>query len=305
MELPSIADQLDLAPELRLASYTFREEFGHAPMGVWQAPGMVTLLADGAERLRVAAPWGSIVAAEPRSDGMVEPRHVNRPGERMPLSVEEAAAGLGPQWGRDGLRAARTGATLLAATDLPDGSGIGATAATQTAIALALRDLAEDGAGGLSCPAGDELSGFPAGTARLGGQQFPCDLAAAGLRLMVIDTRVRGVPRPAVPEVAPLDRAADVLATGDLAALGPLLTSAHAAAMCHEAQEAAVSAAVRAGALGARMIVDGPGRPVCALVPTARLAQVRAEVVAEFDRRQRRAPRFLTFTPTAGPRRAA
>jgi galactokinase len=317
-----LADRLDAAPELRLVSYIYREEFGHSPSGVWQAPGSVTLLADGQLRLTVAARWGAIVAAGPRSDGLIELIRMNRPDERVRLTVAEAAAGTGPPWARAGLRSARQGATLLVNTDLPEGSGTGATEATQTAIGMALRDLAATGPAPDGQPPEDrgqgsdgqaEAPGGPgnggsnsqAPAALLGGRRLPFDLDGAGLRLMVIDTRVRGAAQPAIAEHAPLAAAAAALEAGAIEALGPMLTEAHAAMACDDAQQIAVSAALDAGALGARMIVDGPGRPACALLPAPRLADVWAAVAQAFASRQLRAPRFLTVSPADGPRRAA
>jgi galactokinase len=141
--------------------------------------------------------------------------------------------------------------------------------------------------------------------ALLGGRRLPFDLDRAGLRLMVIDTRVRGAAQPAIAEHAPLADAAAALEAGAIEALGPMLTEAHAAMACDDAQQIAVSAALDAGALGARMIGDGPGRPACALLPAPRLADVWAAVAQAFARRQLRAPRFLTVSPAGGPRRAA
>lgn len=60
-----------------------------------------------------------------------------------------------------------------------------------------------------------------------------------------------------------------------------------------------------AAGLGARTIVEGPGRTVCALLPTVRLADVRAGIAATFAHRRLRTPRFLTVTAAHGPRRAA
>ena len=310
-----LADRLDAAPELRLVSYIYREEFGHSPSGVWQAPGSVTLLADGQLRLTVAARWGAIVAAGPRSDGLIELIRMNRPDERVRLTVAEAAAGAGPPWAGAGLRSARQGATLLVNTDLPEGSGTGATEATRTAIGMALRDLAATGptAGGQPPEDRGQGSGGPGNgdgspqppAALLGGRRLPFDLEGAGLRLMVIDTRVRGAAQPAIAEHAPLADAAAALEAGAIEALGPMLTEAHAAMACDDAQQIAVSAALDAGALGARMIVDGPGRPACALLPAPRVADVWAAVAQAFARRQLRAPRFLTVSPVGGPRRAA
>jgi galactokinase len=299
-----LADRLDLAWELRLMLHTYQEEFGHAPAGIWHAPGTVTLLANGQLRLTVTTPWGAIVAAGPRQDGVVELARMNRPDERVRLTSREAAAGAGPSWAAAGLLSAREGATLLINTDLPEGSGVGAAAATQAAIGLALRDLASR-----TEPAGRQAPGRPggsrAGTALLGDRRLSFDLATAGLRLMIIDTLVRGVPQPQLIEHAPMEAAAAALEAGALEAIGPLLTAAHAAVACDDVQEIAVSAALESGAIGARMIVDGPGRPVCALLPAQRLADVRTGVLSAFARDGLRTPRFLTVSPAGGPHRAA
>jgi len=243
------ADQLDLAPELRMTCYAYREEFGRPPATVCRVPGRVTLLTDGDRRLTVATPWGAIAAAGPADGDVVEIAQMERPGERVSRP--------GP------------GATILVSSELPEGTGTGSAAALEEAIQL--------------CTS----SGSPAAPA------LPFDLVAAGLRLMIIDTRVRDVPRPAPAEHSPVPDA--------LPALGPMLTAAHNALGCDPVQELAVSAALPAGALGARAIFDGCGRPVVALLPVDRLADVRAEVTAEFGRRWLRLPRFLTFTPAGGP----
>jgi galactokinase len=94
--------------------------------------------------------------------------------------------------------------------------------------------------------------------------------------------------------------AARALAAGDFVAFARLLTGAHDALACHDAQHGAVGAALRAGALGARASTDGIGRPVCALVPASRLADVRAGVRFWFTRNGLRRPRFLTFTAASG-----
>jgi galactokinase len=305
-----LPDRFDLAPELRLVSYAYREEFGRAPAGVWQAPGTVTLLADGELRLTVATQWGAIAAAGPRPDGIVEPVRMSWPGERVRLTVAQAAAGAGPAWASHGLRSARAGATLLVNTDLPEGSGVGAGAATQTVIGLALHDLAcAEPARAQPARAGDGLvdgsGGPPGGAALLGERRLPFNLTAAGLRLLIIDTRVRGLPPEPAVERAPVLAAAAALEAGAIEALGPLLTAAHAALAVSDVQQLAVSAALGAGALGARMITDGPGRPVCVLLPAERLADVRSEVVRAFTEQRLRSPRFLTVLPAPGPRRAA
>jgi galactokinase len=321
-----LAERLAAAPELRLASYTYGELFGHPPAGVWRAPGTVTLLADGPLRLTVAARWGAIVAATPRDDGRIEAIRMNRPDERVRLTLAEAGAGAGPSWAGAALRAARAGVTLLVNSDLPDGSGLGAADATQTAIRLALSDLGDLGAG-----AEHPISvRHEAGCGLLGDRRLPFDLDEAGLRLMIIDTRVRDVPPLPVTEHAPVREAAAALEAGRPEALGPMLTAAHAAlsdALANarsaalaggrlaggrptagepnagEVQQIAVAAALDAGALGARMLIDGPGRPACALLHATLLTDVRRAITEAFSARCLRVPRLLTVAPADGPRR--
>jgi hypothetical protein len=288
------AERLDLAPELRLASYTYEEIFGCPPAVVWHVPGTLALLASGPLRLTVAARWGAIVAAGPQPGDVLDLVRSNRPGERVRLTVAQAAAGGGPPWAGAGLRSASAGASLLVITELPTGSGLGVATAVETAIRLCLGDP-------------DRGGELPAG-ALLGSRWLPFDLDAAGLRLVVIDTRVRGVWEPPPEEHSPVEAAAAALRAGSVAELGPMLTAAHRSLARDvpddDVREIAVRAALGAGALGARMITDGPGRPVCALLPADRLADLRTEVVTEFTRAGLRSPRVLTFSHTAGPQRA-
>jgi hypothetical protein len=305
-----LADRLDGAPELRLVAYTYREAFGHPAAAVWRVPGTVVLLADGPRRLTIGARWGALIAAGPRQDGIIEPMRMSRPDQQVRLTVAEAMAGAGPSWAAEGLRSARCGAALMVNTDLPEGSGARAAEATQTAIRLALSNLAGAGepADGREPPRpgrepsgpGGEFGGHQPGMALLDGRPLPFDPAAAGLRLVIIDTRVRDVPQPPAAESSALDQAAAALAAGDIEELGPMLTAAHRALDPDEVQEIAVSAALSAGALGARMITDGPGRPVLALVPAPRLAEVRSAVSGALKASGLRPARFLTVSPEGG-----
>ena len=318
-----LAGRLDLTPDVRMTSYTYSEVFGSVPAVVWQVPGTVTLLANGPVRLTVAARWGAIAAAGPRSDNVLELLRMEAPGERARLTLADAAAGGGPSWAGAGPRSARTGATLLISISPPAGCGLGTAAAASTAVALCLRDVAITGHHETE-PAQSSGGGGP--HALLGGKRFPFDLEAAGLRLAVIDTRVRRAPRPAIAEQTPAEAIEAALNAGDLAALGPMLTAAHQtlahgepahdelvhdelhcddALRCDDEQEIAVSTAIAAGALGARAIIDGPGRPVCALLPADRLTAVRAALRAEFRRRDLPIPRLLTISPAGGPRRVS
>ena len=280
------SEQLDVAPELRMVSYAFRRLFGEPPNRIGRVPGHVTLLASGPVELTVATPWGVMAAAGPRDDDVIELSRMQRPGERKRLKVADAAAGRGPSWTGNGLRAARSGARLLVNSELPAGAGIGAHAAAEAAIARCFGDR------GTASP--QERPG--AACAMLGGRPLPFDLAAAGLRLVIIDIGVRVDARPALVEDSPMAAAAQALEDGDLIAVARLLNGAHEALACHDAQRDTVIAALRAGALGARATTDGPGRPVCAIVHASRVADVRAAVRACSAAGGRRPPRFLTFT---------
>ncbi len=302
-----LAARLDVTPDVRMTSYTYSEVFGSVPAVVWQVPGTVTLFANGPVRLTVAARWGAIAAAGPRSDDVLELLRMEAPGERARLTVADAAAGGGPSWAGAGPRSARAGATLLISISPPAGCGLGTAAAAATAVALCLRDVAITGHHEAE-PAPSSGGGGP--HALLGGKRFPFDLEAAWLRLAVIDTRVRRPTQSAIAEQTPIEAIEAALNAGDLAALGPMLTAAHQTLSrdelrCDDEQEIAVSTAVAAGALGARAITDGPGRPVCALLPADRLTAVRAALRAEFRCRDLPVPRLLTISPAEGSRRVS
>ncbi|MCL2585569.1 MAG: hypothetical protein FWE35_24285, partial [Streptosporangiales bacterium] len=289
-----LADRLDLAPELRMACYSFREEFGNPPTVVWRVPGTVTLLADGTgARMTVATPWGAIAVAVPRSDGVIELVQMERPGQRS--EVRAGSADDVPAWVGHGLTGARTGASILVSTELPAGTGVGATAAVETAVRHCLGDCAAGKTGVTDAARASSALGVP--SAALGNWRLPLDLDSAELRLVVIDTRIRSSAVSAQREYSSLDTATAAIAVGDMETFGGLLTAAHRARPCNRAQELAVAAALRAGAIGARSITDGPGRPALALVPVNALPAVRAEVASTFARYSLRGPRLLTFTP--------
>jgi galactokinase len=91
--------------------------------------------------------------------------------------------------------------------------------------------------------------------------------------------------------------------------VGALLTQAHASLrddfeVSWPEADVAVDAAVRAGALGARMIGGGFGGSVLALVP-ADAGPVRAAVTEAYERRGWRPPEFLDAAPAEGARRLA
>lgn len=99
-----------------------------------------------------------------------------------------------------------------------------------------------------------------------------------------------------------------LLRAGRLSAAGALLTASHVSLrddfqISWPEADAAVSAAIGAGALGARMIGGGFGGSVIALATAGNSARARASVSDEFGRQGWRPPRFLDATPSAGARR--
>jgi len=92
--------------------------------------------------------------------------------------------------------------------------------------------------------------------------------------------------------------------------IGRLLTQAHASLrddfeVSWPEADAAVEAAVAAGASGARMIGGGFGGSVLALVPAAAIAAVRDAVTAAFARHGWTAPEFLDARPADSARQAS
>jgi galactokinase len=104
--------------------------------------------------------------------------------------------------------------------------------------------------------------------------------------------------------------AADALGKGQPAQIGPLLTESHRSLrdkfkVSWPQADAAVAAAVQAGATGARMTGGGFGGCVIALVPVGRVTEVRDKVTQRFNRNHWPAPHFLDATPSAAAQRRA
>jgi galactokinase len=90
--------------------------------------------------------------------------------------------------------------------------------------------------------------------------------------------------------------------------IGELLTEGHLSLrddfeVSWPQADAAVDAAITAGAYGAKMIGGGFGGSVLALVPADRLAAVRATLTEAFTRRSWKPPEFLDAIPSAAARR--
>uniref|UniRef100_UPI0039BFEE9D hypothetical protein n=1 Tax=Lentzea alba TaxID=2714351 RepID=UPI0039BFEE9D len=204
--------------------------------------------------VRVHAKWGAIVAGDRREDGKLELVSVNRPTERALLPSEEIPAWAKPLSGTTG------GATLMCSVDLPQGSGLSAGDALRTAVGLALRDLAGNTYAEPETP----------------------DLDLQGQRLLVVDTRVRRQEpqeeRPYTPH------------TDDL---GAALTAYHHVQEPDPEQNAVVYAALAAGARGASMLIDPPGRPAVALVDADLVPAVKKAITKAVEV----PPRYLTIVP--------
>ncbi|WP_086666744.1 hypothetical protein [Lentzea kentuckyensis] len=254
--MTDIADRPELAPELRLVPHAFRRTFGRPAQGVWYAPGVLNLLGG---RVKVHAKWGAIVAGDRRDDGRLELVSVNRPTERAVLPSDEIPAWAAPVAGCAG------GATLMCSVDLPQGSGLSAGEALRTAVTLALRDLAD----------GPDV--------RDEGTLHPREVDEGSLhRLLVVDTRVRlqesQVERPYVH---------------DGGELGAALTAYHRVQEPDPVQDAVVEAALAAGARGASMLVDPPGRPAVVLVDADLVPAVKRAITKAVEL----PPRYLTIVP--------
>jgi galactokinase len=102
----------------------------------------------------------------------------------------------------------------------------------------------------------------------------------------------------------------DLLRRDRLGEIGPILTASHASLrddfeISVPELDAAVDAALRAGALGARMTGGGFGGSAIALVRAETTDDVQRAVESEFDRRGFRVPQIVSPAPSAGVMREA
>jgi galactokinase len=205
----------------------FGERFGGAPEGVWRAPGRVNLIGEHTDyndgfALPFAIPAGVCVAAAVRGDGRLalasrqhDPAVVTVPLEALAPGglAGWAAYPAGVAWALRSAGHRVGGASLAIDADLAAGAGLSSSAALECAAGLALASLYRLGVprpelAGLGRRAENEFVGVPCGVmdqlAVLLGQAghallldcrtgsvtpVPLDAAAAGLVLLVIDTR--------------------------------------------------------------------------------------------------------------------
>ncbi|SHF38024.1 galactokinase [Streptoalloteichus hindustanus] len=152
------------------AAAAFAAEHGHAPDGVWSAPGRVNLIGEHTDYndgfvLPFALPHRTAAAVRRRDDGTLTVATLGEDGQLRraePLALAEVAPGgvsgwaaypAGVAWA---LRAAGVpvpGADVVIASDVPTGAGLSSSHALECAVALALLGLA-----GLS-PGGTDSAG--------------------------------------------------------------------------------------------------------------------------------------------------
>ncbi|MBP2334493.1 galactokinase [Saccharothrix coeruleofusca] len=133
------------------------------------------------------------------------------------------------------------------------------------------------------------------------------DVSADGLgaALEKLPERLRPLVRHVVTENDRVLRSVELLRSGELAGLGPLLDASHASLrddyrVSVDELDVAVDAAVAAGALGARMVGGGFGGSAIALVPVERHDEVVRRVLHAYAERGWTKPRTFTAVPSAG-----
>ena len=125
---------------------------------------------------------------------------------------------------------------------------------------------------------------------------------------MLADPVIRRRVRHVVTENARVLQAVDVLRTGRIADLAPLLDASHASMrddfeITVPQVDLAVEVARAAGALGARMTGGGFGGCIIALVPAGKAEQIGAEIARSFADAGYGPPAHFAALPSAGAQR--
>ncbi|MGW4273511.1 galactokinase [Streptomyces seoulensis] len=207
----------------------FAALYGAAPEGVWAAPGRVNLIGEHTDYndgfvMPFALPHDTLAAVARRDDGVLRLHSADVPGGPVELRVADLAPGSDREWTAYpagvvwALREAGhevPGADVHLTSTVPSGAGLSSSAALEVVVALALNDLYDLGLKGrqlarLCQRAENVYVGAPTGimdqtasacctaghalfldTRDLSQRQIPFDLAAEGMRLLVVDTRVK------------------------------------------------------------------------------------------------------------------
>jgi galactokinase len=206
----------------------FTLTYDDTPAGVWSAPGRVNLIGEHTDYndgfvLPFAIEARTFVAARVRSDGVLRMRSVQQHKGDVSIDLTDIEPGKPDGWGgyvAGVVWAAREagrevgGMDLLVDGRVPLGSGLSSSHALECAVAMAMNELFElgldaNGLGRLSYTAENDFVGAPTGmmdqlaslrctaghalfldNRTLEAEQVPLDTVAAGLRLLVLDTRV-------------------------------------------------------------------------------------------------------------------
>lgn len=207
----------------------YEQLYGAAPQGVWAAPGRVNLIGEHTDYndgfvMPFALPHTAVAAVSRRDDGVLRLHSADVDAPVARLRVEDLTPGTDKGWTAYpagvvwALREAGhpvTGADIHLASTVPAGAGLSSSAALEVVVALALNDLYELDLRGrqlarLCQRAENVYVGAPVGimdqtasaccesghalfldTRDLSQRQIPFDLAAEGLRLLVVDTQVK------------------------------------------------------------------------------------------------------------------
>jgi len=207
----------------------FAELYGAEPEGVWAAPGRVNLIGEHTDYndgfvMPFALPHTALAAVARRTDGLLRLHSADVEGGVAELRLDDLAPESDKGWTAYpagvvwALREAGhpvTGADIHLASTVPAGAGLSSSAALEVVVALALNDLYELGLKGwqlarLCQRAENVYVGAPVGimdqtasacctdghalfldTRDLSQRQIPFDLAAEGMRLLVVDTQVK------------------------------------------------------------------------------------------------------------------
>ncbi|MFF8608821.1 galactokinase [Streptomyces sp. NPDC015346] len=207
----------------------FAALYGAAPEGVWAAPGRVNLIGEYTDFndgfvMPLALPHTAVAAVSRRTDGVLRVHSADVEGGTVQLDVDAleplsgggwAAYPAGVVWALREAGHPVTGADIHLASTVPTGAGLSSSAALEVVTALALDELfglglgrpgiavlaqrAENAFVGVPCGVMDQMASACAveghalflDTRDLSYRQVPFDLAERGLRLLVVDTRVR------------------------------------------------------------------------------------------------------------------
>jgi galactokinase len=211
------------------AAAWFRDCFGADPDCVWLAPGRANLIGEHTDYneglvLPFALGRSTLAAASRRADGALELRSRQVPTQGARVRVAELAPGgltgwaaypAGVAWALREVGYPLGGTSIAIDSDVPQGAGLSSSAALECAVAMALAqlyrvDMARQQVAALARRAENDFVGVPSGIMdqsasllceagrallldcrSLAAELVPLDVAAAGLSLLLADTRVR------------------------------------------------------------------------------------------------------------------